>query len=312
VFVTTAMTALDKKVKDTLNESRILVLGGEILLGFQFQAAFREGFDALPSHTRGLDGVALLLMVLALALLIAPAARHRIVERGMDSEGIVDFTGAMTAIALTPVALSLAIDFFIAGERLSDTGVGIAMGSGAVLVAASFWYGLGFANRGKGARERTMRQQDGSRTGVSERIDHMLTEARVVLPGGQALLGFQLAIVLTQTFERLPASSKLVHGASLALVGLAVVLLITPAAYHRIVYRGEDTEEFHRFGSAVITAAMVPLGFGITGDVYVVMTRISASDAVGIVTSALALATFAALWFVWPVIARRRRSAAPP
>ena len=29
----------------------------------------------------------------------------------------------------------------------------------------------------------------------------MLTEARVILPGAQALLGFQLAIVLTDTFD---------------------------------------------------------------------------------------------------------------
>lgn len=306
------MTALDKKVKDALDESRILVLGGEILLGFQFQAPFREGFDALDRHARSLSGIALLLMVLALALLIAPAARHRIAEFGMDSEAIVDFTGAMTSLALTPVALSLAIAFFIAGERLAGAGVGTAMSVGAALVAALLWYGLGFANRGKGERERKMRRQDCGQTELSKRVAHMLTEARVVLPGGQALLGFQLAIVLTEAFEKLPASLKLVHGASLALVGLAVVLLITPAAYHRIVYRGEDTEDFHRVGSILVTAAMAPLGLGIAGDVHVVMVQISDSVPVGIVAAGLALAVFAALWFVWPAIARRRRSGARP
>ena len=39
---------------------------------------------------------------------------------------------------------------------------------------------------------------------LHSRIEQMLTEARVILPGAQALLGFQLAIVLTDTFEKLP------------------------------------------------------------------------------------------------------------
>ena len=70
----------------------------------------------------------------------------------------------------------------------------------------------------------------------------------MVLPGVQALLGFQLAVTLTRAFEALPYSSKLVHAAALMLVALAVILLIAPAAFHRIAFSGEDTEEFHRIG----------------------------------------------------------------
>jgi len=55
------------------------------------------------------------------------------------------------------------------------------------------------------ARELSMQQE----TSLEQRITQMLTEARVVLPGVQALLGFQLVSVLTQAFEKLPASSKL-------------------------------------------------------------------------------------------------------
>ena len=74
---------------------------------------------------------------------------------------------------------------------------------------------------------------------LEEKIDQMLTEARVVLPGAQALLGFQLAIVLTDGFEKLPAGLKLIHGAALIFVALAIILLMTPAPYHRIVYAGQ-------------------------------------------------------------------------
>ncbi len=69
----------------------------------------------------------------------------------------------------------------------------------------------------------------------------MLTEARVNLPGAQALLGFQLAIVLTETFEKLPILPRMLHATALLSVALSVTLLITPAALHRIVWAGEDT-----------------------------------------------------------------------
>ena len=75
-------------------------------------------------------------------------------------------------------------------------------------------------------------------TSLNERITQMLTEAHVVLPGVQALLGFQLISVISQSFEKLPASSKLGHAVSLGCVTLAVILLMAPAAYHRIVFSG--------------------------------------------------------------------------
>ena len=88
-----------------------------------------------------------------------------------------------------------------------------------------------------------------SSTPLDVKIEQMLTEARVILPGAQALFGFQLAIVFTQSFGVLGTAPMLVHAASLLLVALAVVLLMAPAAYHRIVYEGEVSADMHRVGS---------------------------------------------------------------
>jgi putative copper export protein len=68
--------------------------------------------------------------------------------------------------------------------------------------------------------------------------------------------------VLTQAFERLPTTVKLVHGAALLFVALSIVLLMAPAAYHRIVYKGEDSEEFHRIGSRFVSYSTIPLALG--------------------------------------------------
>ena len=40
--------ALHERVKTALDETRTLILGAQILLGFQYQGVFREQFDTLP------------------------------------------------------------------------------------------------------------------------------------------------------------------------------------------------------------------------------------------------------------------------
>ena len=62
---------LSEKVKIALEETRILILGAQILLGFGFRGAFSERFDELPGYARYADGVALALLVCAVGLLIA-------------------------------------------------------------------------------------------------------------------------------------------------------------------------------------------------------------------------------------------------
>ena len=99
----------------------------------------------------------------------------------------------------------------------------------------------------------------------------MLTEARVILPGAQALLGFQLAIVLTETFEKLPSLPRLLHAVALLCVALSVTLLITPAALHRIVWAGENSEALLRKGGRITILALLPLALGMAADSYVVL-----------------------------------------
>jgi hypothetical protein len=61
------------KVKTALDETRTLILGAQILLGFQCQSAFQERFDSLGSANRNMSAMALLLMLLAVGLLITPS-----------------------------------------------------------------------------------------------------------------------------------------------------------------------------------------------------------------------------------------------
>jgi Family of unknown function (DUF6328) len=299
-----------KKIKLGLDETRMLVLGAQVLVGFQFRGAFEEGFDHLPRLSRYLDAVALLLMILTLGLLILPGFYQRVVEHGLDSERLYRFTGQIAALALAPFAASLGLDIGIATERIWGSAAGVAAGAATGLLAVVCWYGLGALDiRSSVRKERTMSARERDKLqdpGLHEKIDQMLTEARVILPGAQALLGFQLVITITQSFDQLSDTSKLVHAVSLGLLALTIILLMAPAAYHRIVYAGEDTEEFHRTGSMLVTAATLPFALGLGCDIYVVIGKIFASSSVGAGVAIAATIGFIALWHLYPLAVRLR------
>src|SRR5262249_2644529 len=139
----------------------------------------------------------------------------------------------------------------------------------------------------------------------------MLTEARVILPGAQALLGFQLVIVFSSTFEKLPASSRLVHGLALLALALTVVLLVTPPALHRIVWAGEESETVVRTGSRITIVALLPLALGMAGDAYVVLARMTGMTSGAVIAAAIVLLLLLGLWYGWPLAARFSREGRP-
>jgi len=133
---------LSKKVKTALDETRMLILGAQILLGFQFRGVFNDGYEQLPSLARYLDGVALGLMVCVVGLLITPGPYHRIVEGGEDSGNFHRLVTVIADLALLPFALALGLDLFITAGRVFGEVAGAAAGIAATAVAAAFWYGF--------------------------------------------------------------------------------------------------------------------------------------------------------------------------
>jgi hypothetical protein len=317
------MAKIKDKVENALNESRMLVLGAQVLIGFQFRSFFEPGFEALPLPSQLLKLLGLWLLLVAVALLISPAVYHRLVEGGEDTPEIVRYTSRMMMWALLPISLGLGLDLFVTVQKVIGWRVGVAAGLFGTLLAASFWYLLEFYMRRERAgdiatlkrEEREMSEgnpemQDGpqsAKKSLTDKIKHVLTECRVVLPGSQALLGFQFLSVLTESFDKLPVLSKYIHLVSLGLNAIAIVLLITPAAYHRLVEEGEETEHFHRFASKILIAALVPLALALAGDVYVVVQKVSDSQLVSVVSALIVLAVFWELWFGLTLYRRTQR-----
>jgi hypothetical protein len=312
------MTPLPHKVQHALDESRLLIVGAQVLLGFQSRAAFEPGFERLSRAAQYLNLGALGLMLAAVALLIAPAAYHRLVEGGEDPDAPPPPTTRVLEVALLPFALGLGLNLFLAAEPVGGRALGVVAGLAAAAGALTCWYGPGALHRARGRpgqEAHTMPTDEPGpaaphpHTAVHEKIQHVLTEARVVLPGTQALLGFQLAIILEEGFTGLAPWLRYVHLASLACIALSIIALMTPAAYHRLVEAGEDTEAFHRLAGRLLLAAMVPLALGLCGDVLVVAHKVTGRTPLAAGGAAALLALCAGLWFGWPLA--RRRSARP-
>jgi len=306
------LAKLKDKIQNALDEARMLVLGSQVLLGFQYRSVFEPGFAKLLLSSQYLKVLALGLMLITIGLLLAPGAYHRLVEEGEDTHAQHRFTTRMMNYALLPFSIALGLDVYISIERTLSQTFALIIGLGATLVALFFWYGLEFKRRGE--REPEIREEqamskkeEGDGAKLTDKIKHVLTECRVVLPGAQALLGFQFVTTLMEAFEKLPASSKYIHLMSLALVALSTILLMTPAAYHRIVERGEETKHFHRFASRVLVAAMIPLALGISGDLFVVVRKVTESTTSAIASAVVSLMLFYGLWFGFTLYRRNQK-----
>ena len=138
---------LTKKIKLALDETRILILGAQILLGFQFRAVFSDGYEELPAPLRYLDGFAILPMICVVALLISPGPYHRIVEDGEDTQSFHRLVTAIANLALVPFAIALGLDVVVAFGHLFGEVSGMVAGITAGAVAIGFWYGYPLAKR---------------------------------------------------------------------------------------------------------------------------------------------------------------------
>jgi hypothetical protein len=296
--------SLSKKVKTALDENRLLILGAQVLFGFQMNSVFQEAFAELARSTRLVNCAAQFLMVLSITFLIAPSMQHRIVEAGADTNRILRTTSLFACLALLPFEVSLGLSAYLVFDHLYGTMAAFSAGTGFCLLAGFFWFGLEFIVKswiGKPA----MSEQE-KPTPLPTKIDQMLTEARVIIPGGQALLGFQFTVTLTRAFSELPEQVKLLHIIALCCVGLAVILLMTPAALHRISFAGADTPAFFRLGSAFVIAAPVPLALGISGDVYVAAFKSLDSAVLATTVACGALLLLSLFWYAIPLYLRAR------
>jgi hypothetical protein len=140
--------------------------------------------------------------------------------------------------------------------------------------------------------------------GLEKTTQAAIEESRMVLPGIQALFGFQLIAVFNQGFRESPASEQHMHYGALVLVALSVAIIMTPAAYHRIVEVRSVSIFLLRLISTLIAAAMLPLMIALCLDIYLVGFVIFGDRVASAILAGAVFLVFLALWFAFPLMMR--------
>jgi hypothetical protein len=125
---------------------------------------------------------------------------------------------------------------------------------------------------------------------------HILEECRMVLPGIQALFGFQLIAVFNERFaEELSQPERYLHFAAIALVAVAIALIMTPAAMHRRIGVRRVTDAFIDASTRLLLASMVPLALAISLEFYLI-GRMVLKDGIAAPLAMALLVLFGVLW----------------
>jgi hypothetical protein len=148
---------------------------------------------------------------------------------------------------------------------------------------------------------------DAEQEDLKDQFSRIIEEARMMLPGIQALFGFQTIAVFNDRFEQLPVYAQDFHASALALVVIAIALVMLPAAYHRIADPKEISLHTIKISSRAITYALAPLAAALSLDIVVVLYMVTGRDLVSALGGAAAFALLICLWFVYPLCSRRSR-----
>ncbi|MDP9402550.1 MAG: DUF6328 family protein [Actinomycetota bacterium] len=153
-------------------------------------------------------------------------------------------------------------------------------------------------NGGSGAQDEREGQHEEEQR---ERYQELLQETRTVIPGVQVLFAFLLAVPFSERFKELDDLGRNVFGTALLGVALATIVLLTPAAYHRVGPR-QDRRERLRISVRLTVLGMLLLALSVAAAVFVVVRFVFDSTGLGIAFAGVTLVAVAGLWYGLPLL----------
>lgn len=129
----------DRELVELLNELRVALPGVQVLFAFLLTVPFQQAFHQVTTFQRNTYHVTLLASALSIALLVAPAAQHRLLFGKQDKESMLyrfnryAIAGQLClGLALTGAVLLVTSYLFGATRAIITTVV-------AVVLILSFW-----------------------------------------------------------------------------------------------------------------------------------------------------------------------------
>ena len=136
---------------------------------------------------------------------------------------------------------------------------------------------------------------------LSKATEVLVDECRMILPGIQTLFGFQLIAVFNSTFaEKLSPLEQRLHLLAIGLIGMAIVIIMTPAAYHRQTGPQDVSKGFINLATRLLLFSMPLLALSICMELYLISRIILNNPILSLLITTAMFAFFVLLWFALP------------
>jgi predicted neutral ceramidase superfamily lipid hydrolase len=145
-------TRLDRELNELLQELRVALPGVQVLFAFLFTVPFSQRFGQLTTTQRTSYFIAFLTAAASTALLLAPAAYHRIQWRQHDKERLLQMSTRLALGGLALLTAAMASAAFVVTDVLYDTIWAAVVAAGVVAVLAGLWFVLPLLSRLRGSR----------------------------------------------------------------------------------------------------------------------------------------------------------------
>ena len=146
---------------------------------------------------------------------------------------------------------------------------------------------------------------------LNRNYNELLQELRVAETGVQLLFAFLLSIAFQQRFTSLDSVDLDLYVASLLCAAIAALLLIAPAAAHRLLFRRTVKEELVRWSSVLASVGLAFLFLAMFGSIALILDVVVNRVVCIAVTSVLAVVA-AWIWYLQPLRWRRHSELETP
>jgi hypothetical protein len=138
----TPLQRADRAYGEILQEVRVAQTGVQILFAFLLALAFTSRFASVTQFQRYVYVLTLMLCAAAAALLIAPAAFHRVVYRRRLKHHLVRIANRLALAGLVMLLLALVSALLLILDVVIGRGPALLLAAGALGWFASWWFGL--------------------------------------------------------------------------------------------------------------------------------------------------------------------------
>jgi hypothetical protein len=131
---------LDRNLEELLGELRVALPGVQVLFAFLLVTPFNARFTTLTSGQKHLFLTSLLFAGVASALLIAPAAHHRLTFRLQDKKHLVLTANRLAIVGLGCLAIAMTTAIGLVTDVVFDLDTAVATSVAIGLLFAILWY----------------------------------------------------------------------------------------------------------------------------------------------------------------------------